>query len=79
MVILIDIDGTICSEESPFHRPLARPFPRAVEQVNSYKTDGHVVVFWTGRDGISIELEKTGSTATGFATISLSWEGRLGI
>lgn len=49
MVILIDIDGTICTEESPFDRPLAKPLPGALERVNSFVDAGHVVVFWTGR------------------------------
>ncbi len=49
MVILIDIDGTVCTEESPFDRPLARPLPGAVEGVNQLVDEGHTVVFWTGR------------------------------
>jgi hypothetical protein len=49
MVILIDIDGTICTEESPFDRPLAKPLPGAKERVNSFVDAGHVVIFWTGR------------------------------
>jgi uncharacterized HAD superfamily protein len=49
MVILIDIDGTVCSEESPFDRPLAKPIDGAVRAVNRYKDEGHIVVFWTGR------------------------------
>jgi hypothetical protein len=49
MVILIDIDGTICTEERPFDRPLAKPLPGAKERVNSFVEAGHVVIFWTGR------------------------------
>jgi hypothetical protein len=49
MVIMIDIDGTVCNELSPFDRPLAKPLPGAVARVNSYVEAGHVVVFWTGR------------------------------
>ena len=49
MVIMIDIDGTICTEESPFDRALAKPLGGAVEAVNRLVDAGHVVVFWTGR------------------------------
>lgn len=49
MVILIDIDGTICNELSPFDRPLATPLPGAKESVNNFIQQGHVVVLWTGR------------------------------
>ena len=49
MVIFIDIDGTICTEERPFERPLAKPLPGAVRAVNGYVEAGHTVVLWTGR------------------------------
>jgi hypothetical protein len=49
MVIFIDIDGTICTEESPFDRPLAEPLPGAVGAINGYVDSGHTVVLWTGR------------------------------
>ncbi|HEX3655070.1 MAG TPA: hypothetical protein VHV55_04655 [Pirellulales bacterium] len=49
MVILIDIDGTICTEESPADRPLALPLPGALEAVNQLVADGHTVILWTGR------------------------------
>ena len=49
MVIMIDIDGTICTEESPFDRPLPKPLPGALDAVNNFYNAGHVVVLWTGR------------------------------
>jgi len=49
MVIMIDIDGTICSEERPWERPLAVPLAGAVEAVNKLVDEGHTVVLWTGR------------------------------
>ena len=49
MVIMIDMDGTLCSEESPFDRPLAKPLPGAMEAVNKFTAAGHVVVIWTAR------------------------------
>ena len=49
MVILIDMDGTICTEESPADRPLALPLPGAVQAVNRLIDEGHTVILWTGR------------------------------
>ena len=49
MVILIDIDGTICPEGSPGDRPQVEPLPGAVSAVNRLTDGGHVVVLWTGR------------------------------
>src|SRR5256885_17038050 len=49
MVILIDIDGTICPEGPPRDRPQARPLKGAIEAVNRLTDGGHVVVLWTGR------------------------------
>jgi hypothetical protein len=66
MVILIDIDGTICTEESPFDRPLARPLPGAVERVNSLKQAGHVVILWTGRGWDQYKITKHWLDEQGF-------------
>ena len=49
MVIMIDIDGTVCEELSPFDRPLAKPIRGAVTAVNKLVKDGHTIVFWSGR------------------------------
>jgi uncharacterized HAD superfamily protein len=49
MVIMIDIDGTVCEELSPFDRPLAQPLKGALKAVNRLVKDGHTVVFWTAR------------------------------
>jgi len=49
MVIMIDIDGTVCTEERPFDRPLATPLEGAKDKVNEYFESGHTVIFWTGR------------------------------
>lgn len=47
--LLIDIDGTICTEERTFERPLARPLPGAKEQINKWYKAGHTIIFWTAR------------------------------
>jgi histidinol phosphatase-like enzyme len=66
MVIFIDIDGTICTEESPFDRPLAKPLPGAVEAVNRYVEAGHVVVLWTGRGWDQYRVTETWLAKHGF-------------
>lgn len=47
--IFIDIDGTICTEERTFERPLAQPLPGAIEGVNRIYEAGHTVILWTAR------------------------------
>jgi hypothetical protein len=46
---MIDLDGTLCTEESPENRPNAKPLPGAVEALRAYRAAGHIVVIWTGR------------------------------
>ena len=36
MQIIIDLDGTICSEEKTFSRSLAKPKKDAVETINAW-------------------------------------------
>ena len=48
-VIFVDVDGTICTEEKTFDRPLATVFRGAVERINRWHEDGHIIVFWTAR------------------------------
>lgn len=47
--ILIDIDGTICTEERTFDRPLAKPIAGAKEKINKWYEDGHTIIFWSAR------------------------------
>ena len=48
-VLAIDIDGTICTEERAFERPLATPLPGAVEAIRMLKENDNTIIFWTGR------------------------------
>lgn len=48
-VYAIDIDGTICSEERTFERPLAKPIIGAVEFLRDLKSSGHTIILWTAR------------------------------
>ncbi len=47
--LLIDIDGTICTEERTFERSLAQPLPGAIENINKLYEAGHTIIFWTAR------------------------------
>ncbi len=66
MVILIDIDGTICPEGPPRDRPRAKPLPGAVQAVNRLTDEGHVVVLWTGRGWDEYVATKTWLDEHGF-------------
>ena len=47
--IAVDIDGTICSEERTFDRPLAVPLEGAVEALKLLKSNNNTVILWTAR------------------------------
>lgn len=47
--IAIDIDGTICSEERTFERPLALPINGAKEALQLLKENQNTIILWTAR------------------------------
>jgi len=49
MQLIIDLDGTICTEEKTFERALAKPKNGAIEAVNQLFDDGHIVIIYTAR------------------------------
>lgn len=49
MQIIIDIDGTICSEERQFSRPLATPNENAIESINTLYDQGHTIILYSAR------------------------------
>jgi len=49
MIFLIDLDGTICTEESTFERSLARPLPGAREALSALSAAGHTLVIYSAR------------------------------
>lgn len=49
MQIIIDIDGTICTEERQFSRPLAKPLPDAIKSINQLYEHGHTIILYTAR------------------------------
>lgn len=56
MQIIIDIDGTICSEERTFSRSLATPKENAVESVNKLYDNGHTIILYTARTWVEYEM-----------------------
>ncbi len=48
-VIAIDIDGTICTEERTFDRPLAKPLDGAREALQLLKDNGNTIILWSAR------------------------------
>ncbi len=49
---LIDIDGTICDDipnEEPERMKTCPPYPDALEMINKWYDEGHVITFFTSR------------------------------
>lgn len=49
---LIDIDGTICDDipnEEPERMITCKPYPDALEMINKWFNEGHVITFFTSR------------------------------
>ncbi len=65
-VLAIDIDGTICSEERTFERPLATPLPGALEALNLLKSNGNTIILWTGRGWEQYKVTKMWLDDNGF-------------
>ncbi len=65
-VIFIDVDGTICTEEKTFERPLAKPLAGAVEKVNQLYEKGHTIIFWTSRGWEQYKVTKDWLDKHGF-------------
>lgn len=49
LTIAIDLDGTICTEERTFDRPLAEPLSGAIESIRGLHEAGHTIIVWTAR------------------------------
>jgi len=55
-VIMVDIDGTICTQVGDPGKPIspeeflkAEPFPKRIEYLNSLHDEGHYIHYWTAR------------------------------
>ncbi|HET6990596.1 MAG TPA: HAD hydrolase family protein [Bacteroidia bacterium] len=56
MQLIIDLDGTICSEEKTYSRALARPLEKAVEKVNALYAEGHTIIIYSARTWMEYEM-----------------------
>lgn len=56
MQIIIDMDGTICSEERMYSRCLAKPKEGAVDAVNSLYDTGNTIIIYTARTWVEYEM-----------------------
>lgn len=65
-VLAIDIDGTICTEERTFERPLAKPIPGAVDAIRLLKENNNTIIFWTARGWEQYKVTKVWLDENGF-------------
>ena len=56
MRLIIDLDGTICTEEKTFSRSLAKPKTDAVESMKNLKDQGHTIIIYTARSWNEYEM-----------------------
>jgi len=49
MKYIVDIDGTICSQQRNGEYHLAQPYQERIAQINQLYDSGHHVVYWTAR------------------------------
>ena len=56
MKLIIDIDGTICTEEKQFSRALAKPLEGAIDAIKKLKSEGHTVILYSARTWAEYEM-----------------------
>ena len=55
-LIVIDLDGTICSEEKTFSRSMAKPKPGAKEVISELKKTGNTIIIYSARSWQEYEM-----------------------
>jgi len=68
-VFLIDIDGTVCDDiknEDSHLYSTANHFPRALEIINKWYDEGHIITFFTARESKDREVTETWLKEKGF-------------
>jgi len=66
MQIIVDLDGTLCTEERQFSRSLASPLPGAVEGVNALYRQGHTIIIYSARTWAEFEMTTHWLKTNGF-------------
>ena len=56
MQLIIDMDGTICTEEKTFSRSMANPIPGAKETLDKLKARGHTIIIYSARSWNEYEM-----------------------
>lgn len=56
MQIIIDLDGTICTEEKTYSRSLAKPKEGAVKSVNALYDQGNTIIIYSARTWMEFEM-----------------------
>jgi haloacid dehalogenase-like hydrolase. len=56
MRLIIDLDGTICTEEKTYSRSLAKPFKNAVISINALYAQGHTIIIYSARSWQEYEM-----------------------
>jgi len=56
MQLIIDMDGTICSEEKTYSRSLATVKPGAMEYINGLYDEGHTIIIYSARSWQEFEM-----------------------
>ncbi len=56
MRLIIDLDGTICSEEKTFSRSMAKPLEKSIESINSLYEAGHTIIIYSARSWQEYEM-----------------------
>jgi uncharacterized HAD superfamily protein len=56
MKLVIDIDGTICTEEKQFSRSLAKPIEGAVNALKEINSKGHFIILYSSRTWAEYEM-----------------------
>lgn len=56
MQIIVDLDGTICTEERQFSRCLATPKEGAIEAINSLYDAGNIIIIYSARTWVEYEM-----------------------
>jgi len=54
--LIIDLDGTICTEEKQFSRSLAKPIEGALTAINKFKRLGYTIIIYSARTWAEYEM-----------------------
>lgn len=56
MQIIIDLDGSICTEERTYSRSMAQPLAGAVESIKRLHEAGHTIIIYSARSWQEYEM-----------------------